>query len=150
MCKCDRKRILWRRKGFPPNNGRILGVDNDPLAFDRISKVYYEGFQNTSDFTGRTQDNERIEYSQSSFCTVGNPSQLLSGSNALPIHLPSIPRVQPAHCQSRTLPTFSQSIETRITQNRCVIAVLLRIGRFTGSSPRVFSSVSCLSGQIGG
>ena len=43
--KNDRRRETWRWQDAPPDMGRKLGLDRDPMEFDRIFKMSFECFQ---------------------------------------------------------------------------------------------------------
>ena len=43
--KNDRRRETWRWQDAPPDMGRKLGLDRDPMEFDRIFKMPFECFQ---------------------------------------------------------------------------------------------------------
>ena len=43
--KNDRRRETWRWQDAPPDMGRKLGLDRDPMEYDRIFKMSFECFQ---------------------------------------------------------------------------------------------------------
>ena len=43
--KNDRRREVWKWQDAPPDMGRKLGLDRDPMEFGRIIKMTFECFQ---------------------------------------------------------------------------------------------------------